>query len=335
MEIKHAYIEYDGTVYRDFLLEANVPSWRYDTDGKGLCLEDNVAANFTSETKLKQLCNSGFKPNKGDAIYVAPKCPYASEDLRKHYKIKRAPDTGVCNVFHPVSTGYHTYIYGHILIIPKLKVIFLADNPTEYAKGILGDNLERYGELVGGDNETNFWFRKYIDISDVYISLLNGTLIKPAVYYTDLDINSSNQLSLDTLRLVYETLKVSPYESDAEKNAVIQLNVLNQYDWRKYPGTISIMNEILKNNSCVGRDMIKTKSRYSKPIKELLSCPSYSWKSAADRHLSTEFISSLLNITGEMFVRPSDLIKKLNDLGLSLNSFDCIFHSVVKIKPVF
>ena len=333
MKIPHASMEYNGVNYVDYTLYTDQLEWRWQgANENSLCLESDFAENFTDGTKLKKLCNPTFRPQKGDAIFVAPGCPYANEDIRKNYTIKRNPDTGVCNVFSSMKDqGSGVRLYGKVLIMPDRKAIFMsANNPLLLANTFFANDPS---EMIDCGNK-QYWFRKY-NVPSVYFSLLEGKLTTPCVYYDQLDINSENKLTLDTLRIVYETLRTSVHIQDSEKNAVIQLNVLNQHDWRNYQGTIAVMLEMLRKKGGIGRAMMNTKSRYSKPVKELLSCTSLNWQNDDDRHMSTEFVSSLLGITGQKFVRPSDLIRKTEEIGLSLSTFDSIFYTIVKIKPVF
>ena len=170
------------------------------------------------------------------------------------------------------------------------------------------------------------------------MKLLNGTLTKPAISVKNLNLNSENELTLDVLRLVYQTGIVSVYMDDAVKNFAIQLNVLNQHNWREYPFTTRlVINEMCDSKSCrCARDEVhRMKSQNSKVIKELISLPYIDLCDASDKdfNMAREFVASVMGIGNCKYASEEDFRKKLDNVNLSINTFLQLFNATVQIKP--
>ena len=257
-------------------------------------------------------------------------CPYASADIRRNYKIKREPDAGVCNIIHPFKDSYEYRVtVSQCLIVPSLHAVFASDDALKYAKNLRPEIAHLAYELV----EPHVSFGR-LNIPDVYIKFIEGKLVKPTIFYDRLRLQSENKLTVDILRLVYETAKVDTLDTDSYKNLAIQLNVMNQSDWRDYPGTVSMLNELITNSRGVGYSMKQTQSRYPKPIREILSCVNRVPVEIPDKRLGCQFLSTIMGIEGEKFARVTDLIRKCIETKISVDTFSNFFYNVVKIKPI-
>ena len=336
---KTAFIEVDGIKYFGYEIYSIPDKWGRHPENQ----EENefvVDSNTCDKLRLlhESLVDNTIAPPKGSKIYLAPDCPYGIEDVRNNYTIKRRPDTGDYNVLSPLKPHnmYHSLTVATLVIFPSKRIIVIhGENKTR-------EDMFDYAQLHGLDVDIsemlykNYSSYKYFSIirnAEVFRKLLSNELTKPCVSYESLNINSENELTTDVLQLVYQTGSTNKWMPDAEKNFIIQLNVLNQHNWREYKGTVAMLfGEML--NDGVYRSMIQTPSRYSKTIQELFAArKDCGFMSEKDFNLARTFVDNLLNIGDCKYTTVKDLHCKLLSIGLSQSTFSRLYKDVVRLTP--
>lgn len=282
---------------------------------------------------LNGIADDTIKPKKGSSIYVAPKCPVATEDIRKNYTIKRAPDTGGYNVFYPLNDyAVYGYTVSSTLIIPKHNIAFLCrDAVTQYI--LMAEARTFFPDLQDSDCIYNYGqYSIYcFDAPQCYVDLLAGKYKKPIVSIKNLDLDTENELNIDVLEIVLRAAQAD-YTAKSLETLSMQLKVLNQYNWRQYPGTVSLlMNDILCGCRLVGY-LRHCPSKNSKPVNEILKTRS-GFKDEKDMLLSQQFVNHLMNVGENRFVGTGVLIDKLNEFGIGLDVFSKLFNTITRITP--
>lgn len=340
MVFNHAYLKLFGQDFFDYTLYT-----QEDHPYREPLPEDYIICNEAVINLLENpvsLLDSTAYPPKNSTIYLTPKIPYPIDDIRKNYNIKRTIDSGAYNVFGPISWSHNVYnTYGYaIAIFPAIKEAFVyredsvVTKETLYSKALIYIPNADFDDMVWKKDQC---WERYIVLKNAspYKQLLDGTLTKPCCYYKNLDIAGQNELTSDILTLVYKLGSVEYYEKDADKNFVMQLNVLNQHNWREYLGTISILfGELLSHHPrCIFDEISSHKSRYSKVVKELISCTGEDFVNEKDFLFAQKYIDDLLNIGTCRFTTVSDLRLKLRSINLSQSTFDKLFANVARITP--
>lgn len=290
------------------------------------------------------LCDTsiGTIPQKSQ-IYVFPNSKYAADDIRAHYSVKRDPDSGDFNVYSPInllksfwidSTRVETIIYWPSRKIALCTQIRRADM-TSFCQTIrkcvpdmTEDEAADYTTLV---HDGGLWLYWLNDPKCMYQKVLDGTLKKPLVAPEQLDITNNNKLTIDVLMLLYQTALDTGRFSN-KKNIVMQLNMLNQYDWRNYPGTIAVFKSILLTLPSIYK-MTKQPSKYNKIVNEFLTPSDIHFRKQEDLELAQSFMYNLLGFDKVMFVRTSDLLERLQRNDIPITTFQTVFDAIVKISP--
>ena len=241
----HAYFSDNSEEYYDYTFIASAPDWCVrDWAGADTVIDDNTWGKLRDRIALLP-SKVGSVP-KGSTIYLTPGCPYASADIRKHYKVKRLPDTGDYNIFSFNDIWTRNVCFDDVVAISDKKLIV-----AKYSGNLI---LQDISDLTGMPLEevTMLQVKKLgirtirtRELNSGYLSLLNNTLKKPCYSYKALDITNENELTYDLLNLIFVAGKKMRYEPDAIKNYKILLNALNQCNWREYPGTVSMLLGIL------------------------------------------------------------------------------------------
>ena len=352
MEFKHAYFNIKGVDYFDYTLYANGKMhhtrWREDDfDPNEKFGDDYFVADEAivgKLEKLKDFTDATIKPPKKSNIYITPNMPYPIEDIRNNYNIKRVPDSGAYNVFCPIKISCNNpYLYGYtIAIFPSLKAAYVrkahdGEKRPEviYKEACVFIPNADYGEMILDIHD--FWTRyQVVAKQSAYKALLDKTLTKPCVPWTNLDISGQNQLTNDILTLVKKTGEVYYNNKDAEKNFVMQLNVLNQHNWRDYPGTIAMLFlELLwKDRGSIYFEVRQHSSKYSKAVKQLLfHRDGVKFKDEKDLNFARNYIDSLLDVGQCRYVSVSNLQCKLAEINLSQKTFEKLYNTIVRITP--
>lgn len=343
LKLNHAYLSIKDNDYFDYDLYVWETSIK-EPDSEYYVIDEHLADRFKYEHDF--FVKSTIRPPKQSTIYITPKMPYPIEDIRNNYKIKRTPDTADYNVIGPLDfwqRGQNTVYYYAVAIFPSLHSIYVKTNdnsgltPGElYKEALVCLPNADFNDMIF--HKFQYWERFFIHTGDtIYKKVLDGTLMKPCVPWNNLDIAGQNPLTNDILNLVAKTGEVLRYEKDAEKNFIMQLNVLNQHNWREYPGTIAMLFlELMKYKSKPANVYAEVKghiSTYSKVIKELLTHKYVVFQSEKDEEFARQYIDSLLNIGDCKFATMSELKRKLESINLSQNTFDQLFNSIVRITP--
>lgn len=345
MIIPNVYFEYNGVEYFDYTLysEQNFEVRDYFDS---FLLHRSVKDTLNEQTKYLDL---NTFPAKGSVLYPVPPCPLCIEDVRRNYTLKKKADSADYNVFPPLnrSIAYRESFYvPSVAIFPSRKAIVTAKPrsrawnavPTEedlrrVASSFL-INLD-FSDMVLVDRrdcDMSFYFYG-IKKFGAYKDLLDRKLTKPCVPYKNLDLSTGNELTVDILQAIVIAGKQPMHATDAEKNLLVQLNILNQFDWRQYKGTIGIIVNELWRKACVAKEVKDTKSKYPKVIKEIMSVP---WKNPTDEKdfaLAQQLVGTVMNIGDCRFANVADLIKKMNETGICLSTFDHLFQNITKITP--
>lgn len=331
---EHAYFRINGNDYIDYKLYDL--TFNRDTENT-VAISLDFRSHYLDNIQTLPLFDHTFRPKRNDEIYVAPRCKYALDDVRKYYTIKRAADSGVCNVFSEKTFQRNAYTYCYYiskaLIFPNAKMIFVANtNEPIVAEALrLGVNLPTGENPISASTYEYYYLYK---LDDCLIKLINGELKKPCIPASSLDINSENELTLDVLQLVYNVGRANYYDKDAEKNMVIQLRALNQYNWREYKGTVSLLlSYILPKGNQVCTYMRSHKSKYPKEVKELLETVNEPFKNNKDLLLAQRFVDNLLQLGDRKYASMTDLLAKLSESHISPYIFSKLFTITVRMVP--
>lgn len=287
-------------------------------------------------TKLKKN-NSGATVPKGSSIYLSPNCPYAIDDVRHHYTLKRKPDTGDYNVF---SIDYSKYTYLHLrksrtFIIPDRKILVATDSYDNCVNAIIRNFIPDFDSNVTPASEVKIMPLYVYKSSAAILDYLLGRLRKSCVYYTALDVSNNNELTLDFLTILYNVGNKRIYESD-KQNFLLELKVLNQYNWRDYLGTLRIMFRGLFHHRSIAACFMGRPSLFTKDVREILNSirsRSLDFVSEKDFNMAKSFIDSLLHIGDLKYVSLENLYSKLESISLPNFVFNLLFDSIVKITP--
>ena len=326
-----AYLEYNGVKYYGYdVYSVDNPYWvktnrPYLVDEKTIGKIQELIASLKSST---------FKPNNGDEICVIPDCKYNLEDIRKNYKIKRGFDKGTCNVF---SEDTLNKMYSHsclVAVLPSEKIA--AFNMYNQKDKI----LEALRNLVPTMNEKDVvWFSQWTyvyctDFSAAYIGLLEGTNTTPNIHVDSLDLNTGEELTLDTLLIVHKLCKENYINrANWDENLKIQLAALNNLDWRRYPGTVNVlMNGFEWKSYDVIFQMKGHSSSYPKNVKNLLKFRSDSFASKEDRELACKFIRTILKMEDVEFTNFETLTTKMAEERVNWLTFYELFDNMVRFR---
>lgn len=320
-------------------------SWKviYNDACKLFDSNPNVAVvNFDLDVDkgvVKALLDDTFVPAKGSEIHVAPTCPYASDDIRKNYTLKRKYDTGCCNVFSNQRTSS---IRCYVAMIEDRKELAFFDyyhhrDESECATFIR--NIPGYENLRPSELKIKLTWIYYIVLSDSWINLLEGKLTKPAISYKKLDMNFGLEMTDDVVELVYQAGRQrgnSQRNGTNEEKLALELSAMAQYNWRDYPRTLYCLKGLLgfsRYNAygCLGH----RKSQASKNIRPILDFnPTSNAASQADFDMAKRLMLKVLGLQdGVKFVNYDDIQKRMNNYGVPLWLFHEVFDTVVRIKP--
>lgn len=214
--------------------------------GKGAYITSDITGIIPKTQQISKV-NSSFLPKEGDPIYVSPNCPYALDDLRKHYKIKRNPDDGVCNVVSSVETGKSFYCTD-TLKCPDEKLLVVGQDSVSVRAAVTGILLYAPKNTVHIKKSYRLYRYKGTTFPEVYQKILNGTLTKPIVFSGQLNVRNNNAVTLDTLSLLITTGGATSAK-ETDEAFVLQLQALNQCDWQSYKGCLTNIFRHMRNSS--------------------------------------------------------------------------------------
>lgn len=332
-KIEHVYFYLDGTHYCDFTLYL-LSSRKTPPDGKYLAVDERLSV---------ELDNASFATIKSipakasSSIYVTPRCPIALDTIRKNYTIKREPDAGDYNVFAKKSAHYFDWRYiGSSVLLMNQKIIF-GSGDEKSSNQLLYEANQKGVVFVTEDDIRYVRFTKslflYEDPKSVYSRLLKGELSKPCITVEDLDLANGSPLTIDVLQLCYECSKRTVPTKDDIQNFVLQLCALEQYNWRKFTGSTSILMQLCINQP-VGKYVYNHKSQYPKIVKNFMRRTNdITFTSKEDFELSRKFLDMILNIGEIRYSAVMDLLEKLHNSGIPFYVFRNVFSEIVRITP--
>lgn len=287
--------------------------------------------------------NNSFVPNPGDEIHVVPGCIIPMQDIRNNYKVKRTIDSGVCNVFSPMHGKAYKNIWGFNTIIACRELNALYFTCTT-SKGLTETNARIvFGAVEPGAHD----YSNSIDIIDIshleiyysrsinenYMKLYAGQFKKPCIHSNSLKLQK-NQMTSDILSFFVKAGLRSTYSKDADKNFLVQLGILNQYNWKDYTGTMYYIKQILISKGGIHNYYMRHSSRLPKYGKDWYSTEfSPIFCSEEDFKLCQDFVSSCIGLNGKTFVNNRALCSKLSEIHLGLNDFDELYGTVTKVIP--
>lgn len=330
------YMRLNGVDYYDYDVILTEIPWRQmhikDTSSYTV-IDKNVEKDLENITSLLDM---QCAPQKGSSVHIVPDCPYALNDIRNNYTIKRSIDTADFNVFSEYSKTRCTWIHlTEYYIIPNLKTVIIFNSKRmdiaslPRASAILGKNIKEEDVILSTGT-----FSLYASISNGYFKLLKKELTKPCVYYKNLDISSSLELTEDALQLVYASGKIQSRQDDAVNNFILQLNMLNQHNWREYPGTVNLLLNNILPGCCGVRNYVHRKlSQFPKQIKPFFSSygKELTFKNEKDYEMSKRLIYSILCSENIHFTTCDTLLNKLKEAHIDLDIYNKFFKTTVKI----
>lgn len=283
-------------------------------------------------------------PPKQSSLFICPNCPLAEMDIRRNYFIKRDVDSGDYNVFIPMKSVFNharIFIYKTVLIYPDKQTIVAFANPkTKSEAELIATNYNLIGDYLyySSGSLYDYILKLYLndDAKGLYRDLFleNATYKKPWINYTQLNISSDLPVTLDILRLVCKAGEAKYTGLKSKDNFLLQLNVLNNYNWRAYPYTMQILRSRFRAHYDNVATIVHMEiSKYPKVIKNFFSQPLAKTITKEDFQLAQTFIMDLYNLQGTSFVDFYKFQNKLlDDCVLSL--INPLLSTIVKVKPL-
>lgn len=319
---EHFYFVYNNKCYDDFTLY--VINRTFPDIKEYSILMDSNYDHILSYRIDNSVANSPVPKNS--SVYVAPDCPYAIDDIRKYYTIKRDVDTGDYNIIGSYKS-HRTWLRRtkSMWIWPEKKLAFLAENRSDFYYLCPSDASVVLKTVI-----YSFYYQK----ASIYKKIIDNTLQKPLHKNTDLNINSSNELTLDIL-LMTDKLGSQQMNEESLQNFIVQLNLLNQHNWREYIGTVQMLFSRLFDKRGIYYTMRNMPSKYSKVIREFLKIYSHypNFCSEKDFLMGRAFLDSLLNIGTCKYASLTDLEDKLSEKCITEKYFNELYNTVIKITP--
>lgn len=333
-EVKNVYVTYGDNEYYGFT------GYIKDKSIDGSDLPDFIFANNYSITNQEYYSIPQQKKiPRGSSIYLHPGCPYPIDDIRKYYKIKHKPEAADYVVLSPMKNSdldeKTNFGVCDMIIIPKEKKVFFY--PTGLSFHSIKDIIKIAKEDIAGYDENDYIVDSYNSMriirSQRLRNLLDGNFNSNEVWYTALDITSENEITVEMLNVLHKVISENtPYE----ENAIIQMNVLNQHNWRERTGTISFLFSTLPSYSVFAR-MSYHASRYSKAVQEMLkygsrmSTKSIKFCNEEDYKLTIDYINNLMGIGNGRVCSFAGLAQKLKQEKIDAKIFNDIFNIKLKI----
>lgn len=321
------FAEIDGIKYYDY----DFYSVCSGGDSNDIIVDDTLRKNISNIDNITDnvfVSSTAIIPKQSN-IYLSTKCPYSIYDVRKNYHIKREIDSGDYNVLCPRNYNLW-YIFSDYAVISSEKKL-ISSNVYTYKSTFCTEVMEYLGkkydqvEFFTSSGRLNLYG---IPDAKIYEKILKNEVIKPCVSYTQLDLSSDLEVTMDLIQLLYTLGNQGVYNRENQKNYVQQLHVLNQHNWRQYKGTLSIL---FKYCSPMMSYMKRTPSRYDKPINELMSCTDVKFSNDKDFYLAQQFVDNLLNIGDQRFTNCSTLVDKLSHTNIPLDVFAQLYNEMTKI----
>lgn len=320
-------------------------NWTLIGDLRGETPDYLVSSYYLEKLKGTPPLHTSIVPKKQSTIYVCPNCPEASMDISKNYTIKRTPDAGDYNVFVPIKYCFSRktcFVFNTILIYNTEKTIvaFANKQTKDDAEALVKDkyNLKSTPEYKSVLFSSDLPVLKLYKCNDsgIYKDLFleNKTFSKPWVSYTQLDLSSDLPVTLDILRLVHSAGTARLGSPNSKENFLLQINVLNNYNWRAYPFTMQILRSVFQSHYYYVATTVRSDlSAYPKVIKNFFTQPLPKELTREDFQLAQEFVMDLYNLKGTSFIDFYKFQNKLLDDNI-LSLATTVLSTIVKVKPL-
>lgn len=265
-----------------------------------------------------------IKVPQHSAIVPCTTLPYATAELMQKFTIRRKVDAGDYNIFCdlPVSkmfTQYHR--------IYKDRKIVLMD----WSKKTMASMAAFMGVNDAPDNIIMQSILCTLDKRDAWRTLLEGKCVKPCVSYKNLDMSAANPVTLDSLLMVIEAAR-----SGNKDDFYTKVAMLNNYDWRAVPETMSLFRNCLFNGTNLGHYISNHLSSLTKPCASVLKGILLQPSSDADLTLGREFLNVWCEVDfyNEMFVDSASLYERLDRKHISLRQFEKFYHCMTRLRTI-
>lgn len=274
-------------------------------------------------------------------VFIAPSKKVSAEMAKQHYTIRRGVDSGDYNVFTPNSISYYGSIWDiqHLVVLERRKIVFGAELGVTF-EAMNAKAQELFPDETPKLYSTNLNVQLISKRYECYKALIDGCK-KPCVLDTALNLTGSLELNQELLDLTYKLASKSGYEPEAQKNYLLQLQLVTQHNWQDYPGTMALFMWLCSSAGGCGIHFYRHRKSQTKTVKELLDCyqryPVF--KTDKDKDMAKQFLIKFLNLNSEilsagqpMYVSASALIRKLETFSISPETFEVIFKTIVKIQ---
>lgn len=342
------YMTFGGVHYFNYDVFTKDMRFRRYVDSIVLFDEDlyGKLTNLDNAGDLYGRFQTNINPPKGSTIYMMPNCPYSIDDVRKNYKIKRTPDGGDYNVFNPINKlKCSVEECLAIAIVPSRKAVIMSGEcirdldsfiryhvfafcPGISEEDIIVKNYQPYNGHV-------FYIYDNVGLG-VVKDILDGNLTKPVITYKQLNVNSDNELTLDTLNILMRLASVSQTEKDAKTNFLNQLYLINQCNWREYRATIGlVMYQLQKRYGkwTASGQVLATPSRYGKSVQEMIRQQICDPVSEKDMLMGQQIINEILKLGDVKFPPFSKLASKISVNYLHSSIIERFYNVITKITP--
>lgn len=291
-----------------------------------------VYVNNSLVYDLEVTQGNGVKISNNLPIYLANNIPIDINTIRKSYTVKRKEEDADYVVIAPFKCSENIWTYD-LHYFPESDIIVEYNYLT--AEDII--TIKREFNLKGDGIKLNIeWLSGFRDTKHSIEKLIKGQFTKPIISPSQLDLNIGDPLTVDVLNLTKRIGSVSYLSSDAEKNLILNIEALNNYNWRQYKGTVGIVLRSISYaaDTVLYRAVIPRIKSQNKTVQDVLSARKcYDFICKEDFELAQDYIASLLNIDHyPMFVSTKQILTKLTDNGISVQEFEKLFGAVAKLQ---
>ena len=290
-----------------------------------------VYVNDSLVYDLEATQGNGVKISKNLPVYLANNIPIDINTIRKSYTVKRKEEDADYVVIAPFKNSERIWLRD-FHYFPESDIIIEYTYLT--AETLI--SIKREFNLKGDGIKLNInWLFGFRDTKHSIEKLIKGQFTKPVVSPSQLDLNTGDPLTVDVLNLTKRIGSVDFNSSDAEKNLILNIEALNNYNWRQYKGTVGIvLRSMSYTKDAIYRAVIPRIKSQNKTVQDVLSARKYyDFIGKEDFELAQDYIASLLNIDHyPMFVSTRQILTKLTDNGISVQEFEKLFGAVAKLQ---
>ena len=289
-----------------------------------------------------------YTPKLGDSIYVMPNCKLAAADIRKNYTIKRSPADASAIIVSDYGFHRDWDVIDSFYTVPERRAIFIdtiyhswrcTKSFEEFAIGIMPELTTYYEQgkalkyKLKDNDRITFYYYPTTDLKGL-IDVYEGTINKPLVPYKNLVIINDNQLDIETLQMFFNVGLVTRQPGCIE-NFKIQMQAMNQTNWRSYKGTLSMLYGILnKNRYCAANEVFNRPSCLPKAAKELYDVMSSenAFELRKDADLAREFLQTVVDFNPNDFTEINNIQNKFYKAKVDFEYFYRLYDNIVKIR---